>query len=1248
MYLHYKYMRNAIHEKRSGQRGVALVIVLSMLVLLAGLVVAYFSRAVEQRKVSSNSSESVSADLFAQGALEYVITDLKKEIVEGSEAVPAGEVTVFVPTRQDGGATFGDAYPTIVPYRNAGTAGKNLIKSSLSGVAFHEGSLFANNGVARASDVDTTALSPNGRSISREQWNLPQLLNETEAENVPTPDWIYVNRSGANPQAFSDALANSNVGNSEFVLGRFAYHIYDVGGLMDINVAGNSLPEEENRRRGRLHQVNLEALTDASGPLVEDAETLVKWRWPQTNAELSDVPGDNGLFDPLRDFIQVPSGEQAFINRQDFLAYVKANPDVVREEALPFLTTFSRDVNAPMWIPESTRSKTRDDFETLEFEDSDPDPLADGMNVSLFATNVRFADETTITRGTEDPITVPAGTPVMFRRFPLTKLNLLSDPDAEPADILYYFGLQKLPSGAYEYVQRPPDNSTRIARLNEVAEQGREPNLIEILQAIIYTGSLGKTGGLSSLQVDRDLDSQQNYQVIQIAANLIDQWDEDDIPTTIQYLSFEAFGVENLPYINTVAVHPLVNTVNPERFDVWMLFDLWNPHMNARTLPNGISGFQIVPVDGRCSATAYYYLSVPTGGGNSTAYAPLAATIAGGGTKQDLVDYDISDGNPLWAPANVYYDQPTTIGNANPDVTPFQPGILLTYGNLGPAVPAEADRSAALKKSLNSLLEQTVEEWFPPDIEPPIDPSGTGTDDEWIYPEPIQITKNEDHYVLDATKTRLSMKFGVKSYNYVVPSVQSPLTFLLQANVPGRGWVTYQKVEGYRNYFSNSVGGRQSATSNTRTYRDENNVSQTAYIGTQYDTHHSVMPVEDIRDHYYRYRHYHDVWATNTWTKFDPRSRRFGMSGFVGDGMGAATRNTIQNIGQYWNGGLGTPRTTTTGGLNKTRYNWMGMYGGSGWIPGVETAGLKTMGYVPSSYTIDLNKEIYGFEIWPQYTATSNPMRKMIVPAASAQNDPRTPVGLGNPMRYKDPDGVIRPGDYYLGEYPMVVDESTAGIRRAERPVILNRPFRNVGELGYVFRDVPWKTLDFFSQYSADAGLLEVFSLDESIDSTPMVAGKVNLNTPHPEILRAILQGAQRHLNGLDGVVDNFRSGEEAFDATTATAIAQAIVTESQATPLFSKAELVYRIMDEEDGAANLTSTNKAMREGVVRALSDTTTTRTWNLMVDIVAQTGIFPGHADELNDFVPRGQRRYWVHLAIDRMTGNIVDQVVEVVHE
>jgi hypothetical protein len=74
----------------------------------------------------------------------------------------------------------------------------------------------------------------------------------------------------------------------------------------------------------------------------------------------------------------------------------------------------------------------------------------------------------------------------------------------------------------------------------------------------------------------------------------------------------------------------------------------------------------------------------------------------------------------------------------------------------------------------------------------------------------------------------------------------------------------------------------------------------------------------------------------------------------------------------------------------------------------------------------------------------------------------------------------------------------------------------------------------------------------------------------------------------------------------------------------------------------------KYHQEGIVRSLASSTQTRTWNLLIDVVAQTGRYPSTAKSLNDFMVEGEKRYWLSLAIDRYTGRIVDQQLEPVNE
>ncbi len=67
-----------------------------------------------------------------------------------------------------------------------------------------------------------------------------------------------------------------------------------------------------------------------------------------------------------------------------------------------------------------------------------------------------------------------------------------------------------------------------------------------------------------------------------------------------------------------------------------------------------------------------------------------------------------------------------------------------------------------------------------------------------------------------------------------------------------------------------------------------------------------------------------------------------------------------------------------------------------------------------------------------------------------------------------------------------------------------------------------------------------------------------------------------------------------------------------------------------------------------MRALTDAGQTRTWNLMIDVIAQSGKYPPTANNLSQFVVEGEKRYWLHIAIDRFTGEVINQQLEAVYE
>jgi len=53
--------------------------------------------------------------------------------------------------------------------------------------------------------------------------------------------------------------------------------------------------------------------------------------------------------------------------------------------------------------------------------------------------------------------------------------------------------------------------------------------------------------------------------------------------------------------------------------------------------------------------------------------------------------------------------------------------------------------------------------------------------------------------------------------------------------------------------------------------------------------------------------------------------------------------------------------------------------------------------------------------------------------------------------------------------------------------------------------------------------------------------------------------------------------------------------------------------------------------------------------MIDVIAQPGRYQPNAASLqNDFIVEGEQRYWVHVAIDRFTNQVIDKQIKVVNE
>ena len=78
----------------------------------------------------------------------------------------------------------------------------------------------------------------------------------------------------------------------------------------------------------------------------------------------------------------------------------------------------------------------------------------------------------------------------------------------------------------------------------------------------------------------------------------------------------------------------------------------------------------------------------------------------------------------------------------------------------------------------------------------------------------------------------------------------------------------------------------------------------------------------------------------------------------------------------------------------------------------------------------------------------------------------------------------------------------------------LQRPFENVGELGYAYNPITGNTLDFRTSGSSEAALLDFFTFNTTDNMAtyhfryPLRAGPVNINTRNSAVIAALLTGA--------------------------------------------------------------------------------------------------------------------------------------------
>lgn len=1182
------------------RRGSALIIVLSFVVLTAIVMLSYLASTQSSLKKSSSSAAMVKTDLLAKAAIGSILDDIRQEMLAGADG------TAAPPTNQPMTVTNNWA---MVPGRvlSSGVSATdtnfiNLVKQSLRAVPFYpgnnppstytaKGSLARATGSTRASAVNTSQSSLNGRMISANRWNKPMLLGGSGFTSTDQlPDWILISRSGPVTSGASlGDYTNKAPSNSQYIIGRYAYNVYDIGGLLDVNIAGFNSSDASAvkmaEKKGSPAWADLSAIPGMldQAALVRDWRNKLSSATGETYLDMIQTWGQpRGFHEPFERSGQV---ENRFFTRQDLIRYQQTyGSNVLAADALPYFTTFSADLDRPSYAPffdvglNNNRPFVQ---QAITSGGNDAKGLDRDYNPNL----LKLLDSN--------------GKPLVKRRFPLGRLRyVVPEPNAEDEQEIWdYFGLVwSKDSDDYAWIYTDVPNSsvqaTRIKTLQEITD--REPNFVELLKAAISAGSLG--GQFENNNPPEPTTSPRifgramgvvDYHIMKIAANIIDQFDKDSFPTRIKFGAMEFYGIEDLPYLyvirNMVYRKALVaageltipvpvedaptatwdGRTLPYRCIMMLQPTLWNPHA-----PNTDSPPTVGPTSFRVSADS---------NGGSVSVMAIGSWWTGPAWSK-------------WAADPLVNPQPKI--TATYDSTPVNHYPSSNVEDLSAADPIKFDAETDF---LSFDTEPTGKASFrepytltSPNYPPGSNTKGYVTDSILPDEEPNEEPGGVRTPSLEALGFRVGILWGgpgmrysssPTNYNFLMQNKitsSDGITFELKFKAPNNRFYTYDRMD--------AMGMSQYSGWHDDRYRNPSSTT----LGR-------ALPI-------LRYS-----------LRVDPRTQRFGFrdaNSYAPKTFRPEGPTTSDNAFRIWLQGM-TAWTQQPGV-------------GVGALFGKSGIGMEN-GHKNATWTMAVSDDTYYYWNVMAINATSSP------------------------IHYPDPDGIQRVA---MGaEY----DGTAVGIppitgNNASRPMILNRPFRSVAELGYVSRDQPWKQLDFWTPQSADAALLDFFCVSEPLEDdkdSPLTAGHVNLNSRQVPVLQALLQGTAK----TDGVK---------LTDIQARNIAEALVnwTTNSATakgPLRNRSELIGRYTGDNysgfssEVSALLSGTEgkiQIQRQSVIRALADVGTTRTWTFLIDLIVQEGKYP--TSDLTKFSVGGEQRYWIQVAIDRFTGQIVAKFVEAVNE
>jgi len=1204
---------NLLLKVPSRQRGAALIIILAFVVLLSGLALAYLSRTTSDRQVAHSSFNQSNVDQLAQSAMDNIIGDLRQEVLNGSgsPSPTASPVTLFIPTSN------ANVVPMHKPTPTPGTtpAIPNLIRRSVRSEPLLWPDVVVGPAVgSRASAVNSTAdASANGRSISLARWNSHYMVPKSNtadggsdpittgfgAPNYWAPDWVFVNASGATVIS----APNSSV------IGRYAYAIYDEGGLLDINAAGYPSALTTILQYGRKGSLAFADLTALGGFSATSTDNIVGWRNyasvrasgnlspPSANLSFSanstntyynfilSDPNNIQLTNyftgsPLTYFTnsflrtsQAPvfnrQTDQALTARQELmkLRSAVAGSGISFTNALQYVGTLLREglANVPQWSPIAPDS-INPNFQTLLVTSSFTRNDGTAANIGDPLVNKRFLLQRLnwlTYKGPSASRTIPTLAPSMGD--PDYDMWLLTRPDVNSIR----FGLTSaflgrgtdlsIPgstannSNVYKYFGLVWDITNQ--RWNYIGHPAN-PTATSPLATSIATFGVGGTQAAT-----REPDF---FELLQagILNNSVGDASSSDpgLPLVHQQ--------SKMLHILTIGAN-LIAQSRVDSYPVRIACNVGGVTMEAVGMPRlpCLNSLAACPIGGTGLTGGVNWLLIPNlwdpfrdtwdlieqNAGN-TGNKPLSTP----GYLRPPVRITIK-GNITFGAANI-----SQSGSVDPaSISPLQPSI--STGNFNASLTLATGSNAfgrdgllnAMRLGANDIS-GTLPGLFDPTQSPPV-PTPVPQWNRVHPPTNDNSTYRSDDYMAfrlslpGAFILPTSIILGQRPVLMLQPGVQVSLDY----QSPNGNWYSYSFLQG------NNEPSTWISPDSTRPLT----------IGTSFSKY------------------------------------------FLNTTPGALP--TIANTGTF----TPTPWSDVTGALGHAplfakadprsiRYNSM--------------IGVVNVANPPLSF----NSAGVIASIWPSPYATPPSMSPSQYPIPTPTPNPN-PVTLGDNL----PAG--------NGSNPY---SETSG--DGWRPVMMNRPFRSVGEMGYAFRDQPFRTLTFSSPNSPEAGLLDLFTTNDYSDSSGMRGGVVNLNSRQAPALGSVLTGTARQENTPRGTGGNPLPTPAPLTSPSANSVATSLTLSTILTPLVNRAGLATLIANETGLGPTVPKTE---RESAARALGEVGQTRTWNLLIDVIAQSGRYPPNATNFqNGFVVNGEQRYWVHVAIDRFTGRVIEKQIEVVNE